>query len=155
MNNPLTIIEQKNFTLAKLELWEIPATTTEQDWQEWHTDLLKMKQVSKLLLPKSEAFGRATFGDDTWAETEALFQLEFGLPLPEPKSPKHEGDAEFDFMAKNINRWVSACVKQYGDIETWDIARLTYALEVLEPIGEQVARIRSLIGGGGHGNPTN
>lgn len=155
MNNPLTIVEQKDFTLAQLELWEIPATTTQQDWQAWHTSLLKMQQVVKLLLPKSEAFGRATFGDDTWAETEARFQLDFGLPIPEPTAPRDKSEAEFDYLAKNISRWITACVNQHGDIETWDNARLTYALEVLEPISEQVDRIRSLIGGGGYGNPTN
>lgn len=145
MNNPLALIQQNDTTLAQLELWQIPDDTTQQDWQAWHTKLLQMQQVVKLLLPKSEAFGRATFGDDVWAETEANFQLDFGLPLPELTTQKGQTERDFDYLSSNISRWVTACVKQYGQIETWDHARLTYALEVLSPIEREAKRIRELL----------
>lgn len=145
MTNPLALIQQNDTTLAQLELWQIPDDTAQQDWQAWHTNLLRMQQVVKLLLPKSETFGRAKFGDDVWAETEAEFQLDFGLPLPEPTTPKGQTERDFDFLANNINRWISASVKQYGELETWDNARLTYAIDVLEPVEKHIVRIRELL----------
>lgn len=43
----------------------------------------------------------------------------------------------------------------HEDLTTHSPAELNRALELIEPIEKQAARIRSLIGGGGHGNPTN
>jgi hypothetical protein len=45
--------------------------------------------------------------------------------------------------------------KMSDEIQQWDADRLNRALELLTPFEQEAARIRSLIGGGGHGNPTN
>jgi len=75
-------------------------------------------------------------------ETEARFQLEFGLPIPEPAQHRPTAeDAVFDYLAKGIERWMEQC----GDIDTWDAHRLNRALELLTPFEAQAARIRSLL----------
>ena len=78
------ILANEAFTkLEQLELWEIPETTTKEQWQEGHKQLLMLGQVVKQLLPKSERFGQKHFGDDAVIDVEAQFILEFGLPIPE------------------------------------------------------------------------
>ena len=148
----ITLIPDNRLNLSELDKWEIPADTTKEQWTEGHTQLLWYSQAVKRLLPKSEAFGREQFGEDHLIETEARFQLEFGLPIPEPAQPRHEAeDVVFDYLAKGIERWMEKC----GDLETWDADRLNRALELLTPFEKQAARIRSLIGGGSMGTLPN
>ena len=139
------ILASEAFTkLEQLELWEIPETTTKEQWQEGHKQLLLLGQVVKQLLPKSERFGQKHFGDDAVIDVEAQFILEFGLPIPdETNRIRLEGDeAVIDYLERGFQRWV----QRSGSMELWDKPRLERALRMLEPLAEQVARIRQLLG---------
>ena len=139
------ILASEAFTkLEQLELWEIPETTTKEQWQEGHKQLLLLGQVVKQLLPKSERFGQKHFGDDAVIDVEAQFILEFGLPIPEEtNSIRLEGDeAVIDYLERGFQRWV----QRSGSLELWDKPRLERALRMLEPLAEQVSRIRQLLG---------
>lgn len=139
----ITLIPDNRLNLSQLDKWEIPTDTTKDQWSEGHAWLLWYSQAVKRLLPKSEAFGKEKFGEDHVIETEARFQLEFGLPIPEPAQPRPTAeDAVFDYLSKGIERWMEKC----GDLDTWDADRLTRALELLTPFEAQAARIRSLLG---------
>jgi hypothetical protein len=129
--------------LEQLELWDIPQTTTKEQWAEGHKQLLLLQQVCRRLIPKSSAFGIKHFGMDFWVETEADFQLEFGLPIPDTTEiPKLEGEeAVIDYLERGFARWV----QRSGDYETWDKPRLERALAMLEPLAEQADRIRQLL----------
>ena len=139
------ILASEAFTkLEQLELWEIPETTTKEQWQEGHKQLLLLGQVVKQLLPKSERFGQKHFGDDAVIDVEAQFILEFGLPIPEETNRiRLEGDeAVIDYLERGFQRWV----QRSGSLELWDKPRLERALRMLEPLAEQVSRIRQLLG---------
>ena len=139
------ILANEAFTkLEQLELWEIPETTTKEQWQEGHKQLLMLGQVVKQLLPKSERFGQKHFGDDAVIDVEAQFILEFGLPIPEETNRiRLEGDeAVIDYLERGFQRWV----QRSGSLELWDKPRLERALRMLEPLAEQVNRIRQLLG---------
>jgi hypothetical protein len=129
--------------LQQLELWEIPENTTQDEWKLNHKQLLLMSQIAKRLIPKSQAFGIKHFGLDVMIETEARFQLEFGLPIPDTTDiPKLEGEeAVIDMLERGFQNWI----KRTGDYETWDKPRLERALRMLEPLAEQADRIRQLL----------
>jgi hypothetical protein len=140
--NTLTIIPDKRLTLDQLDQWEIPAETTKEQWTEGHTQLLWYAYAVKRLLPKSEAFGRAQFGDEHWIETEARFQLEFGLPIPDSSTPREtDEDRVLAYLCKGVERWM----ERSGNLDTWDSDRLNAALNLLEPMEKEAQRIRELL----------
>jgi hypothetical protein len=137
------ILANEAFTkLEQLELWDIPQDTNKEQWQAGHKQLL-LGQIVKQLLPKSERFGQKHFGDDAVIEVEAQFMLEFGLPIPDESTrPRLEGDeAVIDMIERSFQRWFD----RYGSMELWGRDRLERALRMLEPLAEQVGRIKELL----------
>ncbi len=137
------ILTNKSITTREqVESWQIPETTTQDQWEEGHKQLLLVQQITRKLLPKSQSFGVKHFGVDALIEIEAAFQLEFGLPSQEEKPVSNNTEITvIDYLEKGFKRLAS----RSQEFETWDTERLQRAVALLEPVSETLLKLRNIL----------
>ena len=144
-------------TMLTLNSLSLPDTLTKDDWTDIHGQLLLCKKAAAKWLQQSRDYSTSKWGLEFCADTEAQLELDLGLALPDERPALNPADktraiVTIEGLSQKFELWSR---KMDSEIEAWDADRLNRALELLGPFEKQAARIRSLIGGGGHGNPTN
>jgi hypothetical protein len=150
----MQLIDTTMVTLSGLTL---PTTLTKEDWTDIHSQLLLCEKAAAKWLQQSRDYSTDKWGMEFTADTEAQLELDLGLALPEAKPALNPADKTrailtIEGLSMKFEMWQR---KMDSEIAEWDADRLNRALELLTPFEQEAARIRSLIGGGGHGNPTN
>ena len=150
----MQLIDTTMFTLHALNL---PDTLTPAEWTAIHRDILVCKKAATKWLQQSRDYSTGRWGVEFCADTEAQLELDLGLNLPDAKPALNPQDKSraivtIEGISQKFILWQR---KMDEEVTTWDSARLNAALNLLEPMEKEAQRIRSLIGGGGHGNPTN
>ena len=144
-------------TMVTLHALTLPTTLTKAEWSDIHRDLLTCKKAAAKWLQQSRDYSTDRWGMEFTADTEAQLELDLGLALPEAKPALNPADKTrailtIEGLSMKFEMWQR---KMSDEIQQWDADRLHRALELLTPFEQEAKRIRSLIGGGGHGNPTN
>jgi len=150
----MQLIDTTMFTLHALNL---PDTLTPAEWTAIHRDILVCKKAATKWLQQSRDYSTGRWGVEFCADTEAQLELDLGLNLPDAKPALNPQDKSraivtIEGISQKFILWQR---KMDEEVTTWDSARLNAALNLLEPMEKEAQRIRLLIGGGGHGNPTN
>ena len=152
-NNSTQLIDQTMFTLSGLNL---PENLSPAEWTTIHKDILVCKKAASKWIQQSREYSTKRWGQDFTIDTEIQLEMDLGLALPEAKPALNPADKTrailtIEGLSMKFEMWQR---KMDSEITGWDADRLNRALELLTPFEQEAARIRSLIGGGGHGNPT-
>ena len=144
-------------TMLTLQALTLPDTLTKEDWTHGHSQLLLCKKAAAKWLQQSRDYSTKKWGLEFTADTEIQLEMDLGLALPDAKPALNPADKTrailtIEGLSMKFEMWQR---KMSDEIQQWDADRLNRALELLTPFEQEAARIRSLIGGGGHGNPTN
>ena len=140
-----TIIDPTTFSPDKVQ---IPADATQEQWAEIHRTVMLCRKASKAWLKQSREFATQKWGVEFVAEAEIQMELALGIEPPKetPRlnpSDKSAAIVTIEGIAQQFVLWHR---KMDDEISTWDKPRIQKALNLLEPIEREAARLRAMLG---------
>lgn len=149
----MQLIDQAMFTLAGLNL---PDNLTPAEWTDVHKDILTCKRAAAKWLQQSRDYSNGRWGMAFTADTEAQLEFDLGIALPDAKPALNPADKTKAIVTiEGLNqKFILWQRKVDEEITNWDETRLKAALNLLEPMEREAARLRGLLTKN-NGNPTN
>jgi hypothetical protein len=134
-------------SVFSMDALNIPPHATQSEWEGIHRTIMLCRKASRTWLRQSRDYAAERWGADYVADVEIQMELALGLPQPDPKPALNPADKSsaivtIEGISQSFSLWQR---KMSAEIERWDKVRLAKALELIEPIEKQAARIRELL----------
>jgi hypothetical protein len=128
----------------------IPDETTQEQWTEIHRTILTAKRAAGKWVSQSRKWASERWGVDFVAETEVQLELALGIESKDKPANLNPPDKSraivtIEGISQSFAMWHR---KMADDVERWDEGRCRKALELVEPLAEFAARLRSKLGEG-------